>query len=153
MTSVYIDRRLLSVQGGDEDPHTPPAVPEALAHLAEAGLEVMVVDGLPDFDDSGARTGDDPGAGGMGSDHGTAGARSGNGRRSSDGQSPTEAVDGWLLTPDRTLCSAARRQGLRTMLVGPRSEAHRPTERCDEEARDLGAATLGILAADAMGRP
>jgi hypothetical protein len=58
----------------------------------------------------------------------------------------------WLLTSDRADCSEARRRGLRTVLVGPHSDALRPTQRCDEEARDLSAAALGLLASDAMAR-
>jgi hypothetical protein len=54
----------------------------------------------------------------------------------------------WFVTADQTLCGG-RQAGLRTILVGPRGSAPRPT-RCDTTARDLRDAVLEILAADAM---
>jgi hypothetical protein len=58
----------------------------------------------------------------------------------------------WLLTPDRADCRSARRRGCRTILVGPHTITTRPTERCDDEARDLSAAALALLATEAMGQ-
>jgi hypothetical protein len=101
MTTVHVDRRLLSI--GDPG--------EALAHLEDGGFDVAIVDDLP---------ADLPPAG------------------------------DWLLTPDRSSCGAARRRRIRTILVGPHLETHHPTERCDLEARDLPAAALAVLAAEAM---
>jgi len=54
----------------------------------------------------------------------------------------------WYLTADPGTCRD-RQPGLRTVLIGPREDGPRPT-RCDETARDLREAVLGILAADAM---
>ena len=58
---------------------------------------------------------------------------------------------GWLVTGERRDCGRSRRRGLRTILVGPSDGLEHPTERCDLEARDLSAAALIILAAEAMG--
>ena len=58
------------------------------------------------------------------------------------------APGSWYLTADPARCRG-RQAGLRTLLIGPRSEAPRPT-RCDGTARDLRDAVLEILAADAM---
>jgi hypothetical protein len=54
----------------------------------------------------------------------------------------------WFLTADPATCRD-RQPGLRTVLIGPRDNGHRPT-RCDTTARDLREAVLDILAADAM---
>ena len=57
----------------------------------------------------------------------------------------------WLLTADPAVCAGERPPGLRTMLVGPRRPPdRRPTARCDEEARDLSAAVMGILIRDTI---
>jgi hypothetical protein len=56
----------------------------------------------------------------------------------------------WLVTGDPERC-AHRPAGVRTILVGPRRPpTHRPTARCDLEARDVAAAVLEILADEAM---
>jgi len=57
----------------------------------------------------------------------------------------------WFLTADPTRCGD-RVPGLRTLLIGPRETALRPT-RCDATVRDLREAVLEILAADAMSQP
>ena len=57
----------------------------------------------------------------------------------------------WFVTDEPARC-AQRTAGVRTLLIGPRTDRsliHGP--RCDTEARDLGAAVLAILAHDAMG--
>jgi hypothetical protein len=54
----------------------------------------------------------------------------------------------WFVTADATTCGD-RRPNLRTLLIGPRASAPRPT-RCDAVARDLRAAVLEILRHDAM---
>ena len=56
----------------------------------------------------------------------------------------------WYLTADPEACGE-RRAGLRTMLVGPGPATRRATiQRCDIHARDLQAATIEILAREAM---
>jgi len=57
----------------------------------------------------------------------------------------------WYLTADPARCGD-RVAGLRTVLIGPRETALRPT-RCDATVRDLREAVLEILAADAMPQP
>jgi len=62
---------------------------------------------------------------------------------------PSPAPRGsWFLTADPGACGD-RLPGLRTVLIGPRESALRPT-RCDGTARDLRDAVLEILTADAM---
>lgn len=68
------------------------------------------------------------------------------------GTAPPVDAEGWLVTRDPDLCGRARaRPRLRSVLVGPnvpgRGLAHRPS---DVEARDLTAAVLAILTAEAM---
>jgi hypothetical protein len=120
MARIYVDRRLLTVRSANGWTHDVPGAAEALAHLADAGHEVEVVDGVPEI--GGLKPGAEP-----------------------------ASADTWLLTSDRSDCRIARHHGLRTMLVGPHTVTRRPTERCDEEVRDLTVAALGILAVDAMG--
>jgi len=56
----------------------------------------------------------------------------------------------WLITDDPEACQHVP-HGIRTILVGPkRAPTHRPTPRCDLEARDLNAAVIEILASEAM---
>jgi hypothetical protein len=58
---------------------------------------------------------------------------------------------GWLLTADRSECTTARSLGLRSILVGPHTDADRhAVERCDFVARDIRDAVLRVLAAEAM---
>jgi hypothetical protein len=61
---------------------------------------------------------------------------------------PDEAAGAWFVTSDPGQC-AARRPGLRTLLIGPRGDGPWPT-RCDGNARDLRDAVLELLATDAM---
>jgi hypothetical protein len=57
----------------------------------------------------------------------------------------------WYLTGDEGWCEGNRPTGLRSILVGPRRPpAHRPTLRCDLEARDLNAAVMEILVRETM---
>jgi hypothetical protein len=57
----------------------------------------------------------------------------------------------WYLTTDDTWCEGDRPAGLQSILVGPRRPpAHRPTARCDLEARDLNAAVMEILVRETM---
>ena len=99
---------------------------DRLRHLSEAGHELVLV-GPPDerpFDPTAwaARTSALP---------------------------ETRPRGSWFITADPAACSD-RQVGLRTVLIGPRSDAPRPT-RCDSTARGLREAVLEILAADAMG--
>lgn len=56
----------------------------------------------------------------------------------------------WLITTDPEACQHVP-HGIRTILVGPkRAPSHRPSPRCDMEARDLNAAVIEILASEAM---
>jgi hypothetical protein len=102
-----------------------PGAADRLRHLAEAGHELVLV-GLEARPPGGTQ----PWAG-------------------YQAALPDEPARGsWFVTADPTTCLDYR-AGLRTILVGPRAEAQRPT-RCDTTARDLREAVLEILASDAM---
>jgi len=102
-----------------------PDVGERLAHLADAGHRLVLV--APDTHPATALA--------TWSDRAAA--------------LPVQPPRGsWFLTGDPDTCGD-RQPGLRTVLIGPRSNGHRPT-RCDSTARDLREAVLEILAADAM---
>jgi hypothetical protein len=101
---------------------------ERLAHLADAGHRLVLVDdgesgvAIPDLPAVAERT---PAV-------------------------PVDAPRGsWFVTADPADCADHHRPGVRTMLIGPREVAIRPT-RCDVTARDLRDAVLKILAADVM---
>ncbi len=102
-----------------------PGAAERLLHLAEAGHELVLVADL---------------------DHPATGLAAWAGHLSALPDDP--ARGSWFMTADPDSCGD-RQPGLRTILVGPRSDAPRPT-RCDSTARDLREAVLAILAADAM---
>jgi hypothetical protein len=102
-----------------------PDITERLAHLAEAGHELVLV----------ARAG-----------HPTADLPAWSDRV--DVLPDSTPRGSWYLTADPGTCGD-RRPGLRTVLIGPRAEGPRPT-RCDTTARDLRDAMLEILTADAM---
>ena len=131
MRRVYVDHELLvvgtpSAAGEAPAPPTPDA-PDALRHLAEAGHELVVVGPSPvDLGDRGPIV--------------RWQAHLGKGR-----------LSGWYLTADVHRCSPARRNGLRTVFVGPLVASTTSPERCDCDARDLTAAALEILATDVMG--
>ena len=103
-----------------------PGAAEQLAHLAEAGHELVLVA--------------EP-------DHQAAELIAWSRRAAELPDDPAEIV-AWYLTADPAACTD-RRAGLRTMLIGPRAEGPRPT-RCDATARDLRDAVLELLASDAM---
>jgi hypothetical protein len=103
-----------------------PGAADRLAHLAEAGHELVLV-APPDARSDGTI-----------SWAGRLAALPGAPRRGS-----------WYVTADPATCGG-HRAGLRTILVGPRAEGPRASIRCDSTARDVGAAVLEILAADAM---
>jgi hypothetical protein len=102
---------------------------EALRHLVDAGHELVVVGELPPAVraslDLPLETAVDVGS--------------------------ADARGCWLIVADPEECRSRRRPGLRTMYVGPRRPPeHRPTARCDVEARDLPSAAIEILTQDAM---
>jgi hypothetical protein len=102
---------------------------DALRHLVDAGHILALVDSLPQ---GLAESLDVPIE--TGADLGTA-----------------DAHGCWLIVGDPEECRSRRRPGLRTMYVGPRRPVgHRPTARCDVEARDLTSAAIEILTQDAM---
>jgi hypothetical protein len=106
-----------------------PGASEALRHLVDAGHTLAVVGNLP------------PGLGASLDVPIEAGADLG----------ATDAHGCWLIVGDPEECRSRRRPGLRTMYVGPRRPVgHRPTARCDVEARDLTSAAIEILTQDAM---
>jgi hypothetical protein len=115
MTAIYVDGSAASL----------PDAPNRLAHLIEAGHEVILV--AP-------------------SDHRAATAVPWPGHVARLPGDPPRGS--WYVTADPATCGD-RRAGLSTLLVGPRDDSRRPT-RCDVTARDLAAAVLEILARDAM---
>ena len=141
VSRVYFEHSALALAGvaeasprsaGGRDPHDviAPGAVEGVTHLREAGLEAVIL----------ADNGSSAGLGGL--------------------VSPPVAVETrlperpppgtWLVTGDPERC-ALRSRGVRTILVGPRRPAtRRPVARCDQEARDLAAAVLQILADEAM---
>ncbi|HET7703928.1 MAG TPA: hypothetical protein VFK35_11055 [Candidatus Limnocylindrales bacterium] len=98
---------------------------DRLAHLVDAGHELVLLGGP---------------------DHPALGAGPWSGR--ADDLPVGHARGAWFVTADPATCGD-RQAGLRTILIGPRPDAPRPT-RCDQTARDLRDAVLEILAADAM---
>jgi hypothetical protein len=115
MTTIYIDGSAAIL----------PDAPSRLAHLIEAGHEVVLV--AP-------------------SDHRAASALSWPRHVPSLPKDPPRGS--WFVTAEPARCGD-RQAGLSTLLVGPRDDVPRPT-RCDITARDLAAAVLEILARDAM---
>jgi hypothetical protein len=116
MTTIYVDGAAA----------TEPGAPDRLAHLADAGHELVLVAG--------------PG-------HAAGRLRSWASHLTALPDGPHR--DSWYVTADPATC-AEHRAGLRTVLVGPRADGPRASLRCDSTARDGGAAVLEILAADAM---
>jgi hypothetical protein len=129
VTEVYVDVAAASMGSGTaENAATPdPEAVRALRHLAEAGVRVVIV--RPDRVEPGAELLD------VGDAVVTA-------------VPPQPAAPAWYLTSEIERCrgSSAR---LRTVLIGgtPPSGSIR---RCDTVARDVAAAAMEILAADAM---
>ncbi|HEY3334546.1 MAG TPA: hypothetical protein VGK16_04845 [Candidatus Limnocylindrales bacterium] len=131
MTRVYLDPSTLvlaSAGPGTGDDHVGPGVAEAVAHLVDAGFEVIVL--------------------------GPADAEALKGLGSSVGHQASlpEHLDGdaWYLTaePHPTF---GRPRGGTTVLVGPRRAAGKmPLPRFDLETRDLGSAAMEILTRQAM---
>lgn len=102
-----------------------PGAADRLAHLAEAGDELVLV--AP-------------------ADHPLAGGPVWVAQLPSVPEQPSRGS--WFITADPATCGD-RQAGLRTMLIGPREAGQRPT-RCDVHVRDLREGVLEILAHDAM---
>lgn len=129
MTRVYLDPGVILVRSGAR-PNGPAAVSpdaaDALHNLAETGHELVLLTNSPVALPDGF-----PGV------------------RQSSRIDPGPSAS-WYLTADPESCGE-RRPGLRTMLVGPGPATRRATiQRCDLQARDLQAATIEILAREAM---
>jgi hypothetical protein len=129
VTRVYLDPGVIFVRSGASQmghETLSPDAAEALRNLAETGHDVILLTSspvsLPDgFPNVRQSSRIDPG--------------------------PSAS---WYLTADPESCGE-RRAGLRTMLVGPGPATRRAAiQRCDMQARDLQAATIEILAREAM---
>jgi hypothetical protein len=115
MTTIYIDGSAAIL----------PDAPNRLAHLVEAGHQIVLV--AP-------------------ADHRAATSA---GWPRHVAELPKDPPRGsWYVTAEPGTCGD-RQAGLSTLLVAPRDDVPRPT-RCDVTARDLTAAVLEILARDAM---
>ena len=101
-----------------------PDAPERLAHLRDAGHELVVV-GPTQVPHEAALDAD------------------------TVDRLPDDVPRGaWFVTADPSTC-VDHRATVRTVLVGPRRDERRPT-RCDTTARDLREAVLEILAAESI---
>jgi hypothetical protein len=129
VTRVYLDPGVIFVRSGaSQVGHATlsPDAAEAVQNLAETGHDVILLTSSPvSLPDSFPSI------------------------RQSSRIDPGPAAS-WYLTADPESCGE-RRAGLRTMLVGPGPATRRATiQRCDVHARDLQAATIEILAREAM---
>jgi hypothetical protein len=131
VTRVYFDPSVLFVQSGTGriDPSSGSVssdAAEALGNLAETGHELILLTNAPVALPDGFPN-----------------------IRQSSRIDPAPATS-WYLTADPESCGN-RRPGLRTMLVGPGPATRRAAiQRCDIQTRDLHAATIEILAREAM---
>lgn len=129
MTTVYVDTRALLVAGvaGPDAARLAPDADSALGHLREAGHHVVLL-----------------GSAGIGLEE----VGSGRIRLAELPDDP----QGWMVAGDAAACAQGRPyRHLRTILVGPAAPSRGLASRtCDLEARDLTAAALTILAAEAM---
>jgi hypothetical protein len=132
MASVFIDRSVLTFPTMPEPERGPealaPEVLEALRHLTEAQIDVVVLNPT-----AAPPPADLP-----------------SGLRVAERLPRRLGRDAWFLTADPD-SPFGRPRGARTMLVGPRrSPGPAPLPRYDVEARDLSAAVLEILTRQAM---
>ncbi|HEX4898799.1 MAG TPA: hypothetical protein VFV53_10615 [Candidatus Limnocylindrales bacterium] len=137
MTRVYVDLEVLSTRGGARRPvdvgAVDPAAFRLLDHLVEAGHELVLVAEPPIA----------PGA--VAGLTGTLAELA----EAAVAAAPREpGTAAWYLTSDPDRCRG-RSARLRTILVG-RSPEPTAIHRCDSLARDVRAAVLEILAAEAM---
>ena len=134
MTRVYVDLEVLSTGGGARLPGGAAAVDlsavRSLDHLVDAGHELVLV-------------ADPPIAAGA-----VAGIPGGLAEAAVTAAPAEPGTAAWYLTSDVNRCRG-RSARLRTILVG-RSPAPGAVHRCDSLARDVRAAVLEILAAEAM---
>jgi hypothetical protein len=134
VTRVYVDLEVLSTGGGTRRPVGVGAVDltavRSLDHLVEAGHELVFVADPPIEPDAVA---------------GIPGALTAAAVTAVPSEPRTAA---WYLTSDADRCRG-RSARLRTILVG-RSQPPGAVHRCDSLARDVRAAVLEILAAEAM---
>jgi len=126
MTRVYVDAGAAAIEGAGDVRLDPVAV-RSLRFLREAGNEVVVVA------DDGAEV---PAELRAVADAVIAGVAAASGER------------GWYLTTDVERCMGGSAR-LRTVLIGARPPAG-SIHRCDGVSRDVRAAALEILAAEAM---
>ena len=131
MTRIYVDPEAVTIEGGgspDSIEHTPDAeAARALGFLVEAGHEVVVV----------APAGRDVPAD----------------LQAVAAETVTEVPEGrddaaWYLTRDVERCRGLSAR-VRTVLIGA-APASSAIHRCDTVARDVQAAVMEILAAEAM---
>ena len=134
MTRVYVDLEVLSTGGGAGRPvdtgTADLAAVRSLDHLVDAGHELVLV-------------ADPPIAAGA-----VAGIPGGLAEAAVTAAPAEPGTAAWYLTSDVNRCRG-RSARLRTILVG-RSPAPGAVHRCDSLARDVRAAVLEILAAEAM---
>jgi hypothetical protein len=115
MTTIYVDGSAALL----------PDAPARLAHLTQAGHDVILVSPP---------------------DHRSASLFAWEAHVQRLPEDPPRGA--WFMTADPATCGH-RQSGLATLLIGPREDNPRPT-RCDQTARDLTSAVLEILARDAM---
>ena len=129
MTTVYVDAHALVVGGAaGQAVRLAPDARSAMAHLREAGLQVVLLGGADVIG-------------------GAEGAPSW-----AELPELPEDAHGWMVVGDAAACAQGRPcRHLRTILVGPAAPARGLASRaCDVEARDLTDAALTILASEAM---
>jgi hypothetical protein len=134
VTRVYVDLEVLSIDRGTRRPVGAGAVDltavRSLDHLVDAGHEIVLVADPPIA----------PGA--------VAGIPDALAEATVAAVPSEPRVAAWYLTSDASRCRG-RSARLRTILVGS-SQAPGAVHRCDSLARDVRAAVLEILAAEAM---
>jgi hypothetical protein len=134
VTRVYVDLEVLSTRGGTRRPVDVGAVDltavRSLDHLVDAGHELVLVADAPIA----------PGA--------VAGIPASISEAAVTAVPSEPRSAAWYLTSDADRCRG-RSARLRTILVG-RSPVPGAIHRCDSLARDVRAAVLEILAAEAM---
>jgi hypothetical protein len=129
VTRVYLDPGAASIENGGPDP----AALRSLGHLVEGGHEVVLVGGEQPEETSGAQV---------------AGELRALTNRTVRAVPPRPDVPSWYLTDDVGHCHGLTAR-VRSVLIGaapPPGSIH----RCDSVARDVQAAVMEILAAEAV---